>query len=79
MLCITDGVSSGKSENSHFDLTASLKSGAKWYGYIDKLERVPEFMRRAFTMLRIGRPGPVIVALPDPAGSTTKQRIRRRR
>jgi len=68
MLCITDGVSIGGSENSHFDLTASLKSVAKWYGYIDKPERVPEFMRRAFTMLRTGRPGPVILALPESGG-----------
>ena len=65
MLCITDGVPLGSSENSHFDLTASLKSVSKWYGYIDKPERVPEFMRRAFTMLRAGRPGPVILAVPD--------------
>jgi acetolactate synthase-1/2/3 large subunit len=68
MLCITDGVPIGGSENSHFDLTASLKSVAKWYGYIDKPERVPEFMRRAFTMLRTGRPGPVILAVPDATG-----------
>ena len=67
MLCITDGVPAGGSENSHFDLTSSLKSVTKWYGYIDKPERVPEFMRRAFTMLRTGRPGPVILALPDAA------------
>ena len=66
MLCITDGVPIGGSENSYFDLTASLKSVTKWYGYIDKPERVPEFMRRAFTMLRTGRPGPVILALPEP-------------
>ncbi|HIB99371.1 TPA: hypothetical protein EYO63_06680, partial [Candidatus Poribacteria bacterium] len=65
MLCITDGLSIGGTENSHFDLTASLKSVTKWYGYIDKPERVPEFMRRAFTMLRTGRPGPVIIALPE--------------
>ena len=65
MLCITDGLSVGETENSYFDLTTSLKSVAKWYGYIDKPERVPEFMRRAFTMLRTGRPGPVIIALPD--------------
>ena len=68
MLCITDGVPIGGSENSHFDLTASLKSVSKWYGYIDKPERVPEFMRRAFTMLRTGRTGPVILALPDSGG-----------
>jgi acetolactate synthase-1/2/3 large subunit len=68
MLCITDGVPIGGSENSHFDVTSSLKSVSKWYGYIDKPERVPEFMRRAFTMLRTGRPGPVILAVPDAAG-----------
>jgi acetolactate synthase-1/2/3 large subunit len=68
MLCITDGVPIGSTENSHFDITSSLKSVSKWYGYIDKPERVPEFMRRAFTMLRTGRPGPVILAVPDAAG-----------
>jgi len=68
MLCITDGVPIGGTENSHFDITSSLKSVSKWYGYIDKPERVPEFMRRAFTMLRTGRPGPVILAVPDAAG-----------
>jgi acetolactate synthase-1/2/3 large subunit len=68
MLCITDGVPIGRSENSHFDLTTSLKTVSKWYGYIDKPERVPEFMRRAFTMLRTGRPGPVILALPEARG-----------
>lgn len=68
MLCITDGVPLGGSENSHFDVTSSLKSVSKWYGYIDKPERVPEFMRRAFTMLRTGRPGPVVLAVPDAAG-----------
>jgi thiamine pyrophosphate-dependent acetolactate synthase large subunit-like protein len=68
MLCITDGVPIGGTENSHFDVTSSLKSVSKWYGYIDKPERVPEFMRRAFTMLRTGRPGPVVLAVPDAAG-----------
>ena len=68
VLLITDGVPIGASENSHFDVASSLKSVSKWYGYIDKPERVPEFMRRAFTMLRSGRPGPVILAVPDAAG-----------
>jgi len=68
VLCITDGAPIGSSENSHFDVTTSLKSVSKWYGYVDKPERIPEFMRRAFTMLRNGRPGPVILAIPDPTG-----------
>lgn len=69
VLCITDGVPTGNSENSEFDLTTSLKSVAKWYGYIDKPERTPEFMRKAFTMLRNGKPGPVIIAVPNPSAT----------
>lgn len=65
VLCITDGVPIGNSENSEFDITNSLKSVSKWYGYIDKPERTPEFMRKAFSMLRNGKPGPVIIAVPD--------------
>ena len=65
MLCITDGIPAGSTENTLFDVSASLKTVTKWYGYIDRPERVPEFMRRAFTMLRSGRPGPVVLAVPD--------------
>jgi acetolactate synthase-1/2/3 large subunit len=68
VLCITDGVPIGATENSQFDVTSSLKSVSKWYGYVDKPERIPEFMRRAFTMLRTGRPGPVVLAIPEPNG-----------
>jgi thiamine pyrophosphate-dependent acetolactate synthase large subunit-like protein len=69
VLCITDGVPSGSSGNSQFDVATSMKTVSKWFGYIDRPERVPEFMRRAFTMLRSGRPGPVILAVPDPSGT----------
>ena len=65
VLCITDGVPIGATENSQFDVTSSLKSVSKWYGYLDQPQRLPEFMRRAFTMLRTGRPGPVVLAIPD--------------
>ncbi len=68
VLCITDGVPIGASENSQFDVTSSLKSVSKWYGYLDQPARLPEFMRRAFTMLRTGRPGPVVLAIPDADG-----------
>lgn len=68
VLCITDGVPIGASENSQFDVTSSLKAVSKWYGYLDQPERLPTFMRRAFTMLRTGRPGPVVLAIPDAYG-----------
>jgi thiamine pyrophosphate-dependent acetolactate synthase large subunit-like protein len=64
VLCITDGVPAGSSGNSQFDVASSMKTVSKWFGYLDKPERVSEFMRRAFTMLRSGRPGPVILAIP---------------
>jgi acetolactate synthase-1/2/3 large subunit len=65
ILCITDGVPIGSTENSHFDVVSSLKSVTKWYGYIDSPDRTNEFMRRAFSMLRNGPPGPVVIAVPD--------------
>tara|TARA_Y100000780_G_scaffold131411_1_gene118176 strand:- start:3873 stop:5528 length:1656 start_codon:yes stop_codon:yes gene_type:complete len=65
VLCITDGIPAGATENSQFDVTSALKTVSKWYGHLDKPERLPEFMRRAFTMLRTGRPGPVVIAIPD--------------
>ena len=69
VLCITDGVPAGSADNSQFDVFSSMKTVSKWFGYIDRPERVPEFMRRAFTMLRSGSPGPVILAVPNPTGT----------
>ena len=68
MLCITDGIPAGSTENTLFDVHTSMRTVTKWYGNIDRPERVPEFMRRAFTMLRSGRPGPVVLAVPNAAG-----------
>src|SRR5205085_1564626 len=57
VLCITDGVPAGSSGNSQYDVASAMKTVSKWFGYLDKPERTPELMRRAFTMLRSGRPG----------------------
>ena len=65
VLCITDGVPAGSSGNSQYDVASAMKTVSKWFGYLDKPERTPELMRRAFTMLRSGRPGPVILAIPN--------------
>src|ERR1700752_2812060 len=65
VLCITDGGPAGSSGNSQYDVASAMKTVSKWFGYLDKPERKPEFMRRAFTMLRSGRPGPVVLAIPN--------------
>jgi acetolactate synthase-1/2/3 large subunit len=38
---------------------------AKWVTQIDMAERVPELLNQAFQVATSGRPGPVIVALPE--------------
>lgn len=38
---------------------------AKWSCEVDQTERLPEYLARAFHVARTGRPGPVIVALPE--------------
>jgi len=38
---------------------------AKWVASIDRADRVPEFVSRAFHTAVAGRPGPVVLALPE--------------
>jgi acetolactate synthase I/II/III large subunit len=38
---------------------------AKWAAQIDEAERIPEFVSRAFHVATSGRPGPVVLALPE--------------
>ncbi|MEM5581088.1 thiamine pyrophosphate-binding protein [Roseibium sp. AS2] len=38
---------------------------AKWVAEIDHADRVPEFISRAFHVATSGRPGPVVLALPE--------------
>ncbi len=38
---------------------------AKWSAQIDQAERVPEYIARAFHVATSGRPGPVVLALPE--------------
>jgi acetolactate synthase-1/2/3 large subunit len=47
------------------DYRAVFGSMAKWVVEIDDADRVPELVARAFQVATSGRPGPVIVALPE--------------
>jgi len=38
---------------------------AKWVAQIDRAERIPEYLARAFQVATSGRPGPVVLALPE--------------
>ncbi len=38
---------------------------AKWVAQIDDADRIPEYLARAFATATAGRPGPVVLALPE--------------
>jgi acetolactate synthase-1/2/3 large subunit len=38
---------------------------AKWVASIDRADRIPEFVQHAFHVATSGRPGPVVLALPE--------------
>ena len=48
----------------NFSPTRSYRDVTKWVDQINLVERIPEMMRRAFSLLRTGRPSPVMLELP---------------
>ncbi|MCB1512341.1 MAG: thiamine pyrophosphate-binding protein [Hyphomicrobiaceae bacterium] len=42
-----------------------FSSFVKWVGVIRETERIPEYISRAFHVARSGRPGPVVLGLPE--------------
>ena len=47
------------------DYRAAFGPLAKWATEIDDADRIPEIVARAFAVALSGRPGPVVVALPE--------------
>ncbi len=49
----------------NFYPTRSYETITKWSEEMNIVERIPDLMRRAFTKLRTGRPGPVLLEIPQ--------------
>ena len=47
------------------DYTKMFAPLAKWVAEIDRTERIPEYISRAFSIAQSGRPGPVVLSLPE--------------
>ncbi|WP_380875620.1 thiamine pyrophosphate protein [Sphingomonas sp. DBB INV C78] len=47
------------------DFTAMFSPIAKWASRIDDAARIPEYVARAYSIAMSGRPGPVVLALPE--------------
>ena len=54
---------------SNFSAVQNYQNATKWVELISSPQRVPEMMRRAFTYLRSGRPGPVMLEVPADVAS----------
>jgi acetolactate synthase-1/2/3 large subunit len=59
-----------------FDAVKNYQAITKWADMIPSAASVPQRMRRAFTLLRCGRPGPVLLEIPvDVANETFPGRL----
>jgi acetolactate synthase-1/2/3 large subunit len=68
LLVIAEGVGVGASRHTHYDMAEAFKSVTKWVGKVDRADLIPDYARRAFTHLRSGRPGPVLLIIPRDLG-----------
>src|SRR5438046_6900737 len=68
LLVIAEGVGPSATRHPHHDIGEAFKSVTKWVGEIGRAELVPDYLRRAFTHLRSGRPGPVLLLIPRDLG-----------
>lgn len=68
MILFMGQVGSGDAEREAFqeiDVRRVFGSIAKWAAQIDRADRVPEMVGHAFHVATSGRPGPVVLALPE--------------
>jgi acetolactate synthase-1/2/3 large subunit len=68
LLVMAEGVGPGATRHTHYDIAGAFRSVTKWVGEIGRADQVPDYVRRAFTQLRSGRPGPVLLLIPRDLG-----------
>ncbi|MCH8185401.1 MAG: thiamine pyrophosphate-requiring protein [Chloroflexi bacterium] len=65
ILCLPGGQPSPRmGVHPNFEAVPNYQGITKWSGLINMVERIPEMFRRAFTQLKHGRPGPVLLEIP---------------
>ena len=68
MLLLIGDVARGDRDREGFqevDFTAMFRPLAKWAARVDDAARLPEYVARAYATAMSGRPGPVVLALPE--------------
>lgn len=70
MLLLVGQIARGDRDREVFqevDYRAMFAPLAKWVAEVDETARLPEYLARAFHVAQSGRPGPVVLALPEDA------------
>jgi acetolactate synthase-1/2/3 large subunit len=68
MILLVGQVASDQVEREAFqelDYRRMFGEMTKWVAQIDRVDRIPEYIARAFSTACAGRPGPVVLALPE--------------
>ena len=68
MIALVGQVGSDMADREAFqeiDYRRMFSGVAKWAAQIDRVERIPEYIAHAFRIALAGRPGPVVLALPE--------------
>lgn len=74
MIVLMGQVARGDMDREAFqevDVKAMFGDQVKWAAQVNQTERLPEYMARAFSVAQSGRPGPVVLALPEDVLSGT--------
>jgi acetolactate synthase-1/2/3 large subunit len=68
MIALVGQVGSDMADREAFqeiDYRRMYSGVAKWAAQVDRVERIPEYLAHAFRVALSGRPGPVVLALPE--------------
>jgi acetolactate synthase-1/2/3 large subunit len=68
LVCFVGQIARGHRDREAFqevDYRALFGGLVKWVAEVDQTERLPEYIARAFSVAQSGRPGPVVLALPE--------------
>jgi len=55
----------GRAAFQELDYPSVFGSMTKWAAQVEEAERIPEYLARAFALATSGRPGPVVLAVPE--------------
>jgi acetolactate synthase-1/2/3 large subunit len=69
LLLLPGGVARRQQDNPpHFEAVKTYRNVTKWAACINAADRIPAMMRRAFSLLRMGHPAPVLLEIPTDVG-----------